>query len=104
MDQGEKGWLHGRFLFDNEGKILIGKGPQKGIPASRFGAPKGDKLRAVDDLERSQTNRATAARAPVNVPTWDHSLAVIRVSHKREPTVAWQRRKKIIGQRTLSFR
>ena len=99
-----KGWLDGRFPLENEGKILIGMNPQIGIPASRFGPPQGDELRAVDDLERSQTNRAAAARAPVSVPTWDHSLAVIRVYREGEPTVAWQRRKQIIGQRTLSFR
>ena len=78
VEQVEKGWLDGPFPFDEEGKMITGEGPQLVNPAFRFGVQQGEKLRAVDDLKRSQTNRAAAIRTPVNLPTWDHFSAVIR--------------------------
>ena len=40
-----------------------------------MGPNKGAKLRAVDDLKRSQTNRAAAIRIPVNLLKWIHISA-----------------------------
>ena len=81
--QVEKGWLQGPFKFDDEGNLVTNEGPQLANPAFRFGVQQGDKLRAVDDLKRSQTNRAAAVRTPVNLPTWDHFSAVIRSFQER---------------------
>ena len=81
--QVEKGWLHGPFAFDEEGNLVTEEGPQLANPAFRFGVQQGTKLRAVDDLKRSQTNRAAAVRTPVNLPTWDHFSAVIRSFHEK---------------------
>ena len=44
-------------------------GPHMADPAFGFRAPQGEKLRAVGDLKRSQTNRAAALRTPVSLPT-----------------------------------
>ena len=37
-----------------------------------FGAQRTDQLRAAADFEGSSTNEAAAARAPINLPSWDH--------------------------------
>ena len=72
LSQVEKGWLQGPFDFDEEGNLVTAEGLQLANPASRFGVQKGSKLRAADDLKRSQTNRAAAVKTPVNLPTWGH--------------------------------
>ena len=79
LEQEEKGWLNGPFPFDEEEQMITGEGPQLVNPAFRFGVQQGGKLRAEDDLKRSQTNRAAAIRTPVNLPTRDHFSAVIRI-------------------------
>ena len=78
MDQVEEGWLRGPNVFDGEGGLVTDDGSQLANPAFRFGAQQGEKLRAVDNLKRSQTDRATAIRTPVNLPIWGHFAAVIR--------------------------
>ena len=59
------------------------EGPQLANPAFRFGVQLGSKLRAVDDLKRSTTNRAADVRTPVKLPTWGHFSAVIRSFQER---------------------
>ena len=104
LDHEAKGCLDGPFPFDEEGQMITGEGPQLVNPAFRFGVQQGEKLRAVDDLKRSQTNRAAAIRTPVNLPTWDHFSAVIRTfqEEKRPKDKQWQR--PIIGMLINSYR
>ena len=52
------------------------------IPAFRFGVLQGEKLRAVDDIKQSFTNRATRVLTPINLPTWDHSASMIKLFMK----------------------
>ena len=62
--------MAGPFPFDEDGNTVTGEGPKL--------AQQGGRLRAVDFLKRSQTNRAAAIKTPINAPTWDHIAAVIR--------------------------
>ena len=78
LDQVDKGWLGGPFLFDEDGRLVTGEGPQSADPAFRFGLQQDDKQRAPDGLKRGQTNRATATQTPVNLSTWGHFAAIIR--------------------------
>lgn len=55
-------------------------------PAFRFGAPQGEKLRAVDDLKQSWTNRAAQVLAPINLPTWGHFSSLIKLMIENIPT------------------
>ena len=78
MAQVEKGWLEGPYQFNEEESLVTAEGPQLANPAFGFVVQQGEKLRAVGDFKRSQTNRAAAVRTPVNLPTWGHFAAVIR--------------------------
>ena len=78
MEQVKKGQSNGPFQFDEEGRIATVGCPQTVSPAFGFGAQQGQKLRAVDDLKRCQTNRAAAIETPVNLPIWGHFSATIR--------------------------
>ena len=49
-----------------------------GRPASRKGGPAGGKLRAADDLKRSQKSRAAAVRMQVNILPSGHFESAIR--------------------------
>ena len=64
--------------------MITGEGPQLVNPAFRFGVQQEEKLRAVDDLKRSQTNRAAAIRNPVNLPESERFSAVIRTFQKEK--------------------
>ena len=55
-----------------EGDLLIDRVPTTVNTAKRIGAQQSDKLRAVDDWGRGSTNGATAARTPMNLPSWYH--------------------------------
>ena len=77
LGQVEKGWLNGPLPYDAEGRLITGEGPKIVNRAFGFGAPQGDKWRAVDDLKRGQTMRAVATRAPINLPAWDIFAATI---------------------------
>ena len=59
--------------FDEEGRLIAGKGPHLVNPACRFGG----EVRSVGDLKRSQTNRAAVVRTPANLPTSDHFATII---------------------------
>ena len=58
------------------GLIIKGKATAVG-PAYRFGVQQSDELRRADGLKRSSTNGATAAHAPINLPSRGH-LAQMR--------------------------
>ena len=62
---------------------MTADGPQFANLAFRSGAQQGEKLGAVDDLKRSQANRAVAIRAPVNLPTWNISQLSYGPSRKQ---------------------
>ena len=65
-------WLEGPFEYRQGAKLRVGGKPLEVNPAYRSGVRQGEELRAVDDLKRSATNKATAARAPIDLPSWDH--------------------------------
>ena len=84
LDQVERGRLSGPSPFGVNGKLVTGDGPQLANPAFRFGAQQGPKLIAAGDLKRSQTNRAAAIRAPVNLQTRGHFPAAIRMFQEEQ--------------------
>ena len=85
LDQVDKGWLDGPSPPGEEGQLLAGEGPRLVNLTLRFGVQQGEDLRAVDDLKRSQTNRAAVVHAPMNIPAWDHFAAAIRPFHEAGP-------------------
>ena len=79
MEQVEKGLLDGPPPYDSNGQLPTGEGPGKVNPAFRFGVNQEEKLRAAGALKRSRTNAASAIHSPLNLPTWDHFAAVVRM-------------------------
>ena len=63
--------------WDAAGQLLAGEGPQMVSPVLRFRATQGEKLRAIDGIRRSQTNRAAAVRTPENLPARGHFAAAV---------------------------
>ena len=80
----EKGWLEGQFPSEGEGAVLACNCPQLVIPAFRFGVERGTKLRALGGLEKSLTNRAVAAHAPVFPLTCGRFVVVARTFRGRK--------------------
>ena len=76
-------WLNGPYQFDEEGRLVTAGGPQLANPALRCWAQRGERLRAVRDLKRSQNDRAAAIKTSVNLPTWGHVAAVVRSFQER---------------------
>ena len=80
--QVDTGRLDGPLPSDAEGKLMAGPGPHLVHPAFRFGARQGSKWRAVGEIEGSQTYGAAVFRTPVNLPTWGHFAAILRMFHE----------------------
>ena len=72
LGRASENWLDGPFRYNDEGELLVGDKPVVANPACRFGAQKGEKLSAVDDIERSSTNGATFLNTPINLPSCAH--------------------------------
>ena len=62
------GWLGGPHPFTCDGDLFVDGGDAHLDPSCRFGAQRGRKLGASGDLKTSDANRATAIRAPGNLP------------------------------------
>ena len=68
-----KGRLEGPFKYDSDGSLRKGGGAFAVNPALRFGVQQAGRLRAVGDLRRSFTYKATSAHTPINLPPWSHA-------------------------------
>ena len=79
LGQVQRGWLDGPFPSDDEGRLITGQGPQPVNLTFRLGVQQGGKLRAVDDLKRSQADRTAKVRTPVNLPACGNLAAIIRM-------------------------
>ena len=73
------GWLEGPFAIPRDAILERGGTKTKWGPAFRPGAPQGEKLRAVDDLNQGWTNRAAHVFAPINLPTRDYFSSTIKL-------------------------
>ena len=71
MDQVDKGWLQEPKLLNEKGRFV--DSPDKPLNnAFRFAVVQGEKVRAVDDLRASLTNKACSAVTPITLPSWEH--------------------------------
>ena len=81
-----KGWLEGPFAI-SRGAILDKDSTElRCSPAFRFGAPQGEKLRAVDDLKQGSTDRAARVLTRINLPTRDHGSSTIKLMIEKSPS------------------
>ena len=78
-DQVKREWIDGpypciasRELFWNDEVIKVNT-------AFRFGVERGAQLRAVGDIESSETNAAGAIRTPINLPLWGHIMQICKL-------------------------
>ena len=69
LAQTEKRWVSGPHSINENGGLFIGDEKLVVNPAYTFGVQQAEKLRAVDDLERSSTNEAATVRSPINLPS-----------------------------------